>query len=88
MGKFSFDDAGWAHYVYWQEQDRKTLRRINQLLRSIERDGALNGLGKPEKLKHQENAYSRRIDDSNRLIYEVSGDETLVLSCRGHYGDK
>lgn len=45
MGKVSFDEAGWAHYIYWQEQDRKTLRRINQLLRSIERDGALNGLG-------------------------------------------
>lgn len=87
MGKFSFDDAGWAHYVYWQEQDRKTLRRINQLLQSIQRDGVLNGLGKPEKLKNAE-GYSRRIDDVNRLVYEVHGDETIVLSCKGHYGDK
>lgn len=87
MGKVSFDEAGWAHYIYWQEQDRKTLRRINQLLRSIERDGALNGLGKPERLKY-ENSYSRRIDDANRLVYEVHGDETIVKSCRGHYGDK
>ena len=68
MGKISFDDAGWEHYIYWEEQDRKTLRRINQLLKSIERDGVLNVLGKPEKLKYQ-NAYSRRIDDANRLIY-------------------
>lgn len=87
MGKVSFDEAGWAHYIYWQEQDRKTLRRINQLLRSIERDGALNGLGKPERFKY-ENSYSRRIDDANRLVYEVHGDETIVKSCRGHYGDK
>ena len=87
MSKFSFEDDGWLHYLYWQMQDRKTLRRINQLLQSIERDGALNGLGKPEKLKHQE-AYSRRIDETNRLIYKVHGDETIVLSCKGHYGDK
>ena len=81
MGRVSFETHGWAHYVYWEEQDRKTLRRINQL------DGALNGLGKPEKLKYQD-AYSRRIDDANRLVYEVNGDETVVLSCKGHYGDK
>ena len=87
MSRFSFEDDGWLHYLYWQMQDRKTLRRINQLLKSIERDGALNGLGKPERLKNQD-AYSRRIDDANRLIYQVSGDETFVLSCRGHYGDK
>ena len=87
MGKIAFDGDGWAHYVYWQEQDRKTLCRINQLLQSIERDGALNGIGKPERLKH-EDGYSRRIDDANRLVYEVHGDETIVLSCKGHYDDK
>lgn len=87
MGKVSFDGDGWPHYLYWQMQDRKTLRRINQLLQSIERDGALNGLGKPEKLKNQV-GYSRRIDDSNRLVYDVHDGETVVLSCRGHYGDK
>lgn len=87
MSKFSFEDEGWLHYIYWQLQDRKTLRRINQLLQSIERDGALKGLGKPERLKHQD-AYSRRIDDVNRLVYKVQGDETIVLSCKGHYEDK
>ena len=87
MGKVSFENHGWAHYVYWQEQDRKTLRRINQLLQSIERDGVLNGIGKPEHLKNQD-AYSRRIDEKNCLIYEVHGDETVVLSCMGHYDDK
>ena len=87
MSKFSFEDDDWLHYLYWQMQDRKTLRRINQLLQSIERDGALNGLGKPERLKHQD-GYSRRIDETNRLVYEVHGAETVVLSCMGHYDDK
>ena len=87
MGKVSFEDDGWIHYLYWQTQDRKTLRRINQLLQSIERDGALNGIGKPEKLKYQD-GYSRHIDDANRLIYEVKGDETVIKSCKGHYEDK
>lgn len=87
MSKVSFKDDGWLHYLYWQLQDRKTLNKINRLLQSIERDGALNGLGKPEKLKYRD-AYSRRIDDTNRLIYEVHGDDTIVLSCKGHYDDK
>ena len=87
MSKVSFEDEGWLHYLYLQMQDRKTLNKINRLLQSIERDGVLSGEGKPEKLKYQE-AYSRRIDDTNRLIYKVHGDETVVLSCRGHYGDK
>ena len=87
MGKVSFEDDGWIHYLYWQMQDRKTLNKINRLLQSIERDGALNGLGKPEKLKHQD-GYSRRIDDSNRLIYSVHSDEIVVKFCKGHYDDK
>ncbi len=87
MGRVSFETHGWAHYLYWEEQDRKTLNKINSLLQSIERDGALKDLGKPERLKYQD-AYARRIDDTNRLIYEMHGDETVVLSCKGHYGDK
>ena len=87
MSKVSFQDDGWLHYLYWQIQDRKTLNKINRLLQSIERDGALEGLGKPEKLKYRD-GYSRRIDDANRLIYKVYGDETIVISCKGHYDDK
>ena len=87
MSKVSFQDEGWLHYLYWQIQDRKTLNKINRLLQSIERDGALEGLGKPEKLKYRD-GYSRRIDDTNRLIYKVYGDETIVISCKGHYDDK
>ena len=88
MAKISFEDEGWLHYLYWQMQDRKTLRRINQLLQSIERDGALNGLGKPEKLKH-EDGWSRRINDEHRLVYKIKDENIIaVKSCRGHYGDK
>ena len=87
MSKVSFQDEGWLHYLYWQIQDRKTLNKINRLLQSIERDGALEGLGKPEKLKYRD-GYSRRIDDANRLIYKVYGDEKIVISCKGHYDDK
>lgn len=88
MSKFSFEDEGWLHYIYWQLQDRKTLRRINQLLQSIERDGALKGIGKPERLKH-EDGWSRRINDEHRLIYKMKdGNIIAVKSCRGHYEDK
>ena len=67
MSSTIFTEEGWSDYLYWQEQDRKTLRKINKLLQSISRDGALNGEGKPEKLKHIEERYSRRIDSTNRL---------------------
>ena len=87
MSKIVFTEIGFAHYVYWQGQDKKTLKKINKLLQSIERDGALNGEGKPEKLKHKNGEYSRRIDEQNRLVYEFSDDRITVKSCRGHYED-
>ena len=82
-----FAEIGWDDYLYWQVQDRKTLKRINQLLKSIERDGALAGLGKPEKMKYLNGVYSRRIDGENRLVYEVSDSQIMIKSCRGHYQD-
>ena len=83
-----FKDTGWKQYIDWQGQDKKTIKRINQLLKSIERDGALQGIGKPELLKYgKSGSYSRRIDESNRLIYEISNDQIIVKSCRGHYED-
>ena len=87
MSKISFTETGFSHYLYWQGQDRKTLQKINKLLQSISRDGALNGEGKPEKLKHKAGEYSRRIDSENRLVYEVSEDFIIVKACRGHYED-
>ena len=83
-----FTDTGWKQYTEWQGQDKKTVKRINQLLKSIDRDGAMQGIGKPELLKYDKSGlYSRRIDDSNRLVYELSGNQIIVKSCKGHYED-
>ena len=88
MSKILFTELGFKQYVYWQGQDRKMLRKINSLLKSIERDGAMAGEGKPEKLTGRINTYSRRIDDTNRLVYEVSEEYITVKACKGHYEDK
>ena len=87
MSKIIFAEDGWDDYLYWQTQDRKKLQKINKLLKSISRDGVLSGEGKPEKLRHKEGEYSRRIDDANKLVYEVSDDKITVKACRGHYDD-
>ena len=80
-------DGGWADYEYWQGQDRKTLRRINQLIRDIERNG-LRGIGKPEPLRGDFSGWrSVRIDEANRLVFRIENGELNILSCRGHYGD-
>ena len=85
MDKVWSDDA-WDDYIYWQEQDKKTLKRINALIKSIERDGVMQGIGKPEPLKYR-NGYSRRIDDQNRIVYDVINNKLLIVSCRDHYED-
>ena len=69
MNKLWTDD-GWADYLYWQSQDKKTLKRINELIKDIERNGVLNGIGKPEALKYRK-GFSRRIDETNRLVYAL-----------------
>ncbi len=80
-------DEAWEDYLYWQTQDRKTLKRVNALLKDIERD-MFDGLGKPEPLKGELNGFwSRRIDEVNRLVYRISGETLEILSCRGHYDD-
>jgi toxin YoeB len=63
-------DGAWDEYLYWQSQDKKALKRINELIKSVEREGLSDGLGKPEPLKHTK-AWSRRIDDKNRLVYNM-----------------
>ena len=87
MSKECFANEGWEDYLFWQAHDKKILKKINHLLKSIERDGAMEGEGKPEKLRHRINTYSRRVDDSNRLVYEVSEGMTIVKACKGHYDD-
>ena len=84
-----WEDRAWEDYLYWQMQDKKTIKRINKLLQSIEREGALSGIGKPEVLKHDMSGmYSRRIDDENRLVYKISETQIIVYKCKGHYEDK
>ena len=81
----AFDQSGWEDYVYWQTQNRKTLRRINQLITDALRD-PFAGVGKPEPLKHiLFGAWSRRIDGVNRLVYYVTDDHIVVLQVRDHY---
>lgn len=86
MKKIWFDEAG-EDYVYWQMQDKKTLKRINMLLKDIER-GNFEGIGKPEPLKGDlSGLWSRRIDDVNRLVYRIRGEVMEIVSCKGHYED-
>ena len=81
-------DKAWDEYVYWQTQDRKTLKRINILLKDIERS-PFDGIGKPEPLVGNLQGYwSRRIDDANRIVYKVENNQLVILQCGGHYGDK
>ena len=87
MAEITFTEKGWEQYIEWQTEDKKTLRKINKLLRSIERDGPMSGEGKPEKLSYDPGSYSRRIDEANRLVYEVSGNHIKVKACKGHYED-
>lgn len=79
-----WSDEAWEEYVYWQTQDRKTLKRINALVKAIERDGVMEGIGKPEPLKYRD-GYSRRIDEKNRLVYDVVDDKLYIVSCKDHY---
>lgn len=81
----SWTDEAWDGYLYWQTQDRKTLKRINKLITDTLRS-PFEGLGKPEALKENLSGFwSRRIDDTNRLVYAVDDDAITIISCRYHY---
>ena len=84
MHKIWFDEA-WIDYIYWQTQDKKTLKRINNLIKDTERN-PFEGIGKPEPLKGNLSGFwSHRIDDTNRFVYRINNDKLEILSCRGHY---
>ncbi|WP_102337695.1 Txe/YoeB family addiction module toxin [Collinsella provencensis] len=84
----SWTDAAWADYIWWQSQDRKTLKRINQLVKDIDRE-PFDGIGKPEPLKDDlSGLWSRRIDAANRIVYSVSGEVVTFYSVKDHYSDK
>jgi toxin YoeB len=85
MKIIQWDFDAWDEYLYWQTEDKKILKKINQLLKDISRN-PYDGIGKPEPLKENLSGYwSRRIDGEHRLIYVVEGDKVLIFSCRGHY---
>ncbi len=85
MNNITFTNKAWEEYCYWQSQDKKTLKRINSLLADIQRN-SFEGIGKPEPLKENLSGYwSRRIDETNRLVYRIVNEQIEVVQCKGHY---
>lgn len=81
----TWTDAAWTDYLYWQTQDKKTLKRINKLIIDVKRS-PFEGIGKPEPLKENLSGFwSRRIDHINRLVYAVNDEAITIISCRYHY---
>lgn len=80
-----WEDRAWDDYIYWQTQDKRTLKRINALLKDIKRS-PFEGIGKPEPLKENlSGMWSRRIDEENRIVYYAEDSILYIISCRGHY---
>ena len=85
MSKITFSEDAWDEYIYWQAQDKKTLKKINELLKEIVRT-PFEGTGKPEPLKGDlRGTWSRRINSKDRLVYEINEDTVLIKQCKGHY---
>ena len=88
MSEKIWSDDAWKDYLYWQRQDKKTLKRINLLIKDIERIGPMNGIGDPEALKGDlQGEFSRRINAKDRLVYHVEDNRIYIAHCRGHYHD-
>lgn len=83
--KIVFSSQSWEDYLYWQQTDKKILKRVNELIKDIQRT-PFEGKGKPEPLKYNLSGFwSRRITEEHRLVYEVAGDSVLIAACRYHY---
>ena len=83
----TWSDEGWEDYLFWQTQDRRTLKRVNELIKDIERD-PFRGKGKPEPLRYEWQGYwSRRINDKDRIIYRIHNNQLEIAACRSHYDD-
>ena len=86
--KIQWHEDAWKEYLEWQSEDKKTLKRINVLVKDIQRNGN-TGIGKPEPLVDDKNGWwSRRIDEKNRLVYKINEDSIIIAYCNGHYDDK
>ena len=82
-----WEDRAWREYLYWQTQDKKTLKRINALIKDIQRS-PYEGIGKPEPLRANLSGWwSRRIDETNRIVYYEQREVIYIISCLGHYDD-
>ena len=89
MSEKIWSDDAWNDYLYWQTHDKKILKRINQLIKDIERNGCMKGIGKPEHLTGDlQGEISRRINDKDRLVYHMENGRIYIAHCKGHYGDK
>ena len=85
MSPLFWEDDAQDEYIYWQGQDKKTLKRVNALLKDIQRN-PFDGIGKPERLKENKSGYlSRRIDKENRIMYYEENGTIHIVSCKGHY---
>ena len=85
--RLSFLSDAWDEYLHWQTEDNKTMKRINILLKDIDRS-PFSGIGKPESLKGNKQGYwSRRIDEANRIVYKVEHEQIVIIQCGGHYDD-
>ncbi|MCM1334604.1 MAG: Txe/YoeB family addiction module toxin [Bacteroides sp.] len=85
--KIQWEEMAWNDYLYWQTQDKKTIKRINRLIQDIQRNH-FDGIGKPEPLKDYDGFWSRRIDDKNRIIYTIKNESIIIAACKGHYNDR
>ena len=82
-----FTEEAWDDYLYWQCTDKKVLKKLNELIRDVQRE-PFSGIGKPEALRHQlQGCWSRRITDEHRLVYEIENDTVRIVMCRYHYHD-
>lgn len=83
-----FSEKAWDEYIYWQLNDKTIMKRINELIKDINRNGLSKGISKPEPLKHRK-AWSRRINHEHRLVYNFNENkELIIISCKGHYNEK
>ena len=86
MSEIRFSEDAWNEYLYWKGQDKRTLKKINKLIKSAQRE-PFDGEGKPEPLKNEDGDWSRRINEVDRLVYRIKDGILIIKQCKGHYDD-